>query len=268
MSTLKVLTLNCRGLNNSLKRRMFFKQFLEFNICSLQETYCTQNNIQLWKNEWKGEFFHSNGTSNSNGLIILVNKNFTFSNLKEIKVNGRCLGISFSHSDKDFVVFNMYAPANKEERAGFLRELPDLSQYYFPHTHVIFNGDYNILSSNADNISGLPHSEKEIKVFNQFINKYNLTDSWRVKHPDKKEYSWVRFINISNEPSKYTARRLDYLFCNPILTNLLSFSEMRHFSSSDHKAVISHFKLDDYPIGPSIWSFNDSLLDDDTFMFI
>ena len=266
MSTIKVLSLNCRGLNNSLKRRMFFKQFLEFNICSLQETYVTAKNVQLWKNEWRGEFIHSNGTSNSNGLIILVNKNFSYSNLKEIKINGRCLGISFTHNEKDFVIFNMYAPSIKEERAGFLRDLPDLSQFYLPHTHVIFNGDYNMLLSNADNVSGLDHSPREIIHFNKFIDKYSLKDSWKVKHPDKKEYSWIRFINLPNQPSTYTARRLDYLFCNPILINLLSYSEMRLFSSTDHKAVISHFKLDDFPVSQGIWSFNDSLLDCDDFM--
>ena len=119
-----------------------------------------------------------------------------------------------------------------------------------------------MLLSNEDNISGLDHSAREIILFNKFIEKYSLSDSWKVKHPDKREYSWIRFINLPNQPSKYTARRLDYLFCNPILLNLLIFSEMRLFSSTDHKAVISHFKLDDFPVSQGTWAFNDSLLDD------
>ena len=232
----------------------------------MQETYVTEKNLQLWKNEWSGEFIHHNGTSNSNGLIILINKNFPHSNLKEIKVNGRCLGISFTHNEKDFTIFNIYAPSIKDERAAFLRDLPDLSDFYPQHSHVILNGDFNMLSSNAENINGLPHSEKEITAFNEFINAYQLSDTWRLKHPDKKEYSWIRFINQPNQPTKYTARRLDYLFCNNILKPLLSFSEMRPFSSSDHKAVISYFKLDDFPRGQGIFHFNDSLLDDDIFM--
>ena len=266
MSTLKILTLNCRGLNNSLKRRMFFKQFLEFNICSLQETFVTEKNLQLWKNEWSGDFIHSNGTSHSNGLIILINKNFPHSNLKEFKVNERCLGISFTHNDKDFTIFNIYAPAIKEERAAFLRDLPDISNFYSQHTHVILNGDFNMLSSNTENINGLPHSKREITAFNEFINIYQLSDTWRLKHPDKKEYSWIRFINQPNQPTKYTARRLDYLFCNNVFKSLLSYSEMRPFSSTDHKAVISYFKLDDFPRGQGFFHFNDSLLDDDIFI--
>ena len=266
MSTLKILSLNCRGLNNSLKRRMFFKNFLEFNICSLQETYITNRTAQTWKNEWKGDFIHCNGTSNSNGLIILINTNFSYTNLKEITVNGRCLGISFTHNDKDFVVFNMYAPSLKEERVGFLRDLPDLSQFYLPHSCVILNGDFNMLLSNEENIAGLNHSEKEVTIFNEFIDKYDLSDTWKLRNPDKKEYSWIRFINLTNQPTKYTARRLDYLFCNHNLNKLLCFSEMKHFSSTDHKAVISHFRLDDFPRGKNVWCFNDSLLDDTDFI--
>ena len=268
MSTLKILSLNCRGLNNTLKRRMLFKQFLEYNICSLQETYVNQKNVSLWKQDWRGEFVYVDGTSNSNGLIILINKNFSYNNLKELKVNGRCLGITFTHNDKEFAIFNMYAPAVKEERIAFLTDLPDLSQFYLPHYHVIFNGDYNMLTSNVENISGLHHSPVEIASFNTFIDNYNLTDTWRLKHPDKKEYSWIRFINQQDQPVKYTARRLDYLFCNLILKPYVSYSEMRHFSSTDHKAVISCFKLDSYQRGKGTWAFNDSLLDDDTFMHL
>lgn len=266
MNTIKFLTLNVRGLGNSLKRKMLFKQFLEYNICSLQESYVTDKNVNLWKHDWSGEFIHINGKSNSNGLIILINKQFSHSNLKEIYVNERCLGISFTHNDKDFVVFNMYAPSIKEERADFLRNLPDLTQFYLPHTYVIMNGDYNMLSSNDENLSGLDHSQREIVFFNDFIDKYDLSDTWRLKNPDKKEYSWIRFINQPNQSMKYTARRLDYLFCSNNLNVFLSLSEMKHFSSTDHKAVISHFKFECFPRGKGLWHFNDSLLDDDNFI--
>ena len=46
----------------------------------------------------------------------------------------------------------------------------------------------------------------------------------------------------------------------------LSFSDMIPFSLSDHKAVVSFFKLDDYKRGPSTWKFNDSLVDSGEFV--
>ena len=87
MSILKTLSLNVRGMNNKIKRQMYYKSFLNYSICSLQETYINDKNAQLWKQEWSGDFIHINGTSNSNGLIILINKNFPYANLKEIKIN-------------------------------------------------------------------------------------------------------------------------------------------------------------------------------------
>ena len=266
MSTLKLLTLNCRGLNNSLKRRMFFKTFLDYNICSLQETFITDKHVQLWKSEWSGDFFHINGTTNSNGLIILINKNFPHSDMKEIKVNNRCLGISFTHNDKHFVLFNIYAPSVKEERTGFLESQLDLAEFILPHSLVLLNGDFNMVLNNNQIVTGLSHSNKEIKCFNMFIDKYNLLDTWKLKHPDKEDFSWIRYIKLPNNPIKCVARRLDYIFCNSFLEDKLCHSEMLHFSSTDHKAVTSHFKLDDYPRGKGLWQFSDLLLDEDIFI--
>ena len=114
---MKVLTLNCRGLNNSLKRHLFYKHFLKYNICCLQESYVTNKTATLWENEWAGShFFVQPGTNHSKGLIILINKSFVCNEVKEIKINERCLGISFIVDDKPYVIFNFYAPSVKEEQ--------------------------------------------------------------------------------------------------------------------------------------------------------
>ena len=104
-----------------------------------------EKNCQQWKQEWHGDFYHINGTTNSNGLIILINKNFPHDNLKEIKINNRCLGISLIHNDRHVVIFNIYAPAAKEERTAFLDSLPELSDFFSPDSLVIVNGDFNML---------------------------------------------------------------------------------------------------------------------------
>ena len=163
----------------------------------------------------------------------------------------------------------MFAPSVKEERTTFLQNLPDLSTYLLPNTHLIMNGDFNMVLSNTSIISGLKHSDKEIKCFNTFINTYKLVDSWKKKNPDKESYSWIRFINQKDNQqikTEYVARRLDYMFCSTNLDLLSTHSEMQHYSSTDHKAVITHFKLDDYPRGQGYFMFNDSLLEDGEFI--
>ena len=81
MSILKVLSLNVRGLNNLIKRKMLFKTFQNYDVCSLQETYVNENNLMQWKQDWDGDLLHINGTTNSNGLITLINKNLPYDNL-------------------------------------------------------------------------------------------------------------------------------------------------------------------------------------------
>ena len=182
-----------------------------------------------------------------------------------MKINNRCLGISFTHNDKHFVIFNIYAPAVKEERIGFLENLPDLSDFYNPDSFVILNGDFNMILDNKSIVSGLPHSNKEIKCFNALKNKYSLFDTWKNKHPNEEDYSWIRCINRPDNQTQYVARRLDYLFCNENLEKLVTFSEMKHFSSTDHKAIISFFKMDDYPRGKGLWALNEELLENEEY---
>ena len=217
---MKVLTLNCRGLNQNIKRHLYFKQFLSHSVCCLQETFITEKTVNLWRNEWAGSnFFFQPGTSNSKGLIILINKSFVCDELKEIKINDRCHGISFTADDKPYVIFNFYAPSAKEERMQFLDDLPDLLQGFPSDVLAIFCGDFNMVTSQDDVISGNPHSEKEISGFNNFINYCKLQDSLKIKNPFCKEYSWSRFYNKPNCNTNtpfilLIARRLDYLFCN------------------------------------------------------
>ena len=268
---MKVLTLNCRGLNNSLKRHLFYKHFLKYNICCLQESYITNKTATLWGNEWAGShFFFQPGTNHSKGLIILINKSFVCNEVKEIKINERCLGISFIVDDKPYVIFNFYAPSVKEERLQYLEDLPDLLQGFPPDINAIMCGDFNMVTSHDCIISGAQHEEREIRGFNTFVNYYHLNDTWESKNPFSKDYSWSRFYNKDNcnngSFTPFIARRLDYLFCNDNLMKYLSFSDMIPFSLSDHKAVVSFFKLDDYKRGPSTWKFNDSLVDSEEFV--
>ena len=97
---MKILTLNCRGLNNIKKRKLFFKNLAKYGICCLQEAYITSETALLWKGEWEGDFYYQPGTSNSGGLIILISKFFCCENKAEIKINNRILGISFVLNQK------------------------------------------------------------------------------------------------------------------------------------------------------------------------
>ena len=272
---MKILTLNVRGLNSITKRKLYFKTFIKYGICCLQEAYITNQSAQLWKHEWDGEFFYQPGTNKSGGLIILISKLFCCGDVCEIKINERILGVSFTHNNKNFVIYNIYAPAIKDQRINFLEQLTNYLNPMLNDNGTILCGDFNnLINNNLDNINGACHSAKEVAAFNKLINDFDLIDTWRSQHPYSKEYSWIRIFrnnDTSNQDKRLTfsscsARRLDYIFINQYTKLLLVNTEMTSFSSTDHKAVIATFKTDNFPRGSGFWKLNTSHLDDPPFL--
>ena len=72
----KCLSINIRGLNKSIKRRSIFRWIHNQNaqFTFLQETHSTKLTVDTWSAEWGGKAFFSHGTSNSKGVMILINQ--------------------------------------------------------------------------------------------------------------------------------------------------------------------------------------------------
>ena len=75
---LKIISLNVRGLNNSIKRRKIFKWLhVQTAHCYfLQESFITKQTIDTWESEWGGRIFYSHGSNNSKGVMILGNPRY------------------------------------------------------------------------------------------------------------------------------------------------------------------------------------------------
>jgi len=58
MDSLKILSLNVRGLRNTVKRKNLFRHFKEnkYDIVCIQESHVTKCVVELWKREWGGRF--------------------------------------------------------------------------------------------------------------------------------------------------------------------------------------------------------------------
>ena len=268
---MKILNLNIRGLNNPLKRKNCFQKFAKYDICCLQETFITLKTANLWKSEWDGDFFYHPGTSNSGGLIILINNLFSCEGITKIEINERVLGVSFFLDKKSFVIYNIYAPASREQRVDFLEQLPLIINPILNDDCLLFCGDFNnLLDNTLDNISGSDHLDNEISAFNKFKDNLDLIDSWRSCYPYVKDFSWIRMFKNNQDfrtsHSSFTARRLDYIFINQLTKPFLSNTEMIHFSGTDHKAVVATFKTDNFLRGRGLWKLNESVLEDESFL--
>ena len=117
---IKVASLNCRGLNKKLKRKSIFNLCSNYTISCLQETYINDQKRNLWELDWKGSFYHVNGTSNSNGLIILIDSKIEKENIKVVLKKDRVLCLKITISDSIFFVANVYAPCSKKDKLSFL----------------------------------------------------------------------------------------------------------------------------------------------------
>ena len=270
---MKVLTLNTNGLGKILKRQAYFKIFEKYDICCIQEAFFDSNTtIEEWKVDWPGELFSQPGPpgiKNSGGLLIFINEKCAFTNVNKIEINERILGVSFYYNNRPFTFYNVYAPAAKEQRVPFFEGLPLLLKPTVNNEHVFFCGDFNNLMNNElDNISGHPHGVNEINAFVNFTNICQLTDSFRHLYPCEKQFTWSRVSTNNdnvNSSVTFSARRLDYIFLNLLAKNFLVNTEIVHFSSSDHKAVVCTLNYDDLPRGKTFWKFNESLLNDSNF---
>ena len=72
-NSLKILSVNCRGLHCKKKRLSVFKylQSLKHNIYCLQDTHFTHDMYRNIYSEWGSEIYLSNNKSNKRGVAIL-----------------------------------------------------------------------------------------------------------------------------------------------------------------------------------------------------
>ena len=76
MDKITIMSLNSRGLRNSLKRRKVwhYVKHNKIDICLLQECHATKKDEHLWATEFGSKCIFANGESNARGIAILCNK--------------------------------------------------------------------------------------------------------------------------------------------------------------------------------------------------
>ena len=264
MSSLKIVSFNCNGLNR-IKRAPLFAHFVSesYDIVCLQETHVADNNILLEiASQWHGLIHISPGTGSGKGLITLFHNKFLSYNLLEIYKSDRLLVSKFKLGNEKFNLVNVYAPSENNGKAHFFNnllatlenEIPD-----FLSDHIVLLGDMNIAMTPHDIVCGAPHSEAIRSSLINFCSKAGLYDSYRILHPETKSFSWNRG---SYKTPLRSARRLDYVFLSESLTPFIKACDIRNFGFSDHRAVIANLEFSSFKSGKGLYKLNLSLLED------
>ena len=183
---LTIASLNVRGLRDNTKRREVFNWLRKKNYSAymLQEVHCTENTNHVWSAEWGYQAIFSTYKSNKAGVCILFNNNFDFQIEKTYTdPQGRFIICDIKTNEKCFTLGNIYAP-NEDNPTFFLDFFDHLAD--FKCDDIIIGGDYNlVLDLEKDKMGGLTKThQNSVKVVQEFSEKLDLVDVWRILHPD------------------------------------------------------------------------------------
>ena len=121
--------------------------------------------------------------------------------------------------------------------------------------------DFNChLDPSLDNLGGRIESKSSVKKINDIMTANDLIDIWRIRNPDKKQFTW-------SQKKALVRRRLDYWLVSTDIQDDLTETNIIPAIKSDHSAITLTFNsLDKQKFGPSHWKFNSSLLEDASYI--
>ena len=131
-----------------------------------------------------------------------------------------------------FCFLNIYAPNRGTERESFFTLLSnELKNTH--HDQLIVGGDFNCtLDFYIDRTSGEPHPQSSRSLSNVIIH-HDLIDAWRIKHPQTRQYTWVRV-----RENQVSAVRLDRFYTSKKLINRILSADIIPVGFTDHHLVV------------------------------
>ena len=248
-----VVSLNVRGLRDTVKRRSIFTYLKdqEANFYFLQETFSKVSDEAVWRNEWGGEIYFSHGTSHSKGVCILINRTvkekvtFTSSD-----ADGRIILINLTYNGLKLSFCNIYAPNDHTQQVSFIQELNCLLIDKSEITTLIVGGDWNCTLSKKDKKGGSPWRPTAYRnLVNITMDTLDLVDIQRTRYPNVNKFC-------------YRSKTLDV----KSRIDLFLISKHKICLKSGHPNLNTILLLlswpNENPRGPGFWKFNNCLLED------
>lgn len=262
MKKIKVVSWNVNGIQNPVKRFKILSHLKSLNcdIAMLQETHISKEESLKLKQRWVGQIFFSPGTNASKGVCILISKKISFivSDVCKDK-EGRWVMVSGELQNSRITLMNLYAPNTAQ--ASFLSSVNVvLSQ--FKNTPLLVGGDFNLVNSALMDRSStsLPTDKSLSSAFKELLETQSVSDIWRLLNAKAREYTFY-----SKTHNSYS--RIDYLLLSNFLIGNVSDATIHNLVISDHAPISITFNLSSQKkFKPKQWSFNNSLLKDDTFV--
>ena len=163
-------------------------------------------------------------------------------------------------------MINFYNSNTETEQVKTLNNLDNLLQSFDinPSKNIVFAGDFNLFfDCNLEASGGTPLlKKKSVSKVIQILEKYNLSDVWRIRNPTSNRYTYRK-----NHFSGYIQRRLDYIFFSNNLQDSIQKIGILPSFCTDHSPIIaSYVKSIFLNFGKNFWKFNSSLINDESYV--
>ena len=270
MATLKISSLNCRGLGNRNKRTQIFNFFNQtaVDVVLLQETHTTISTSNRYKKEWKKlssnhKSYWNSATNMSCGVAILIadSTKVQYVDAKQCP-EGRTLNVKVKVGGNSIQFLNIYAPTNPEPRPQFF---DNLSRFTFPDATLIAGGDFNMVEKTDLDRSGgtitINHT-KGLESLKRFQLQQEVEDIWRETNPSLHQYTY-------STANMTIHSRLDRFYISHHLRNDYIRQDHTYNTWSDHRTVSLQITVErQEPTGEGYWKLNTEHLKDPQYIKI
>lgn len=186
------MTLNVRGLRDERKRKEVFSYLkdMKYSIYCIQDFHCTVLCEHKYEKEWGYKCYFSSYSSNSRGVAILFNNNFSEEVHSVKKDNaGNWIAIDVEAQGQRFTLVNLYGP--NDDKPEFYRSVYDVVVSY-DNASVILCGDWNlVLDQKLDTKFYLRDNNVRARTeVQRMCSVLELTDPWRILHQENRRYTW------------------------------------------------------------------------------
>jgi len=260
-NNIKILSLNCRGLNGKQKRRdvMNYLQNKNASILCLQDVHFTGDMEVMVKDEWGGEAFFSPFTSQSRGVAILI-KNGIDCKIHNFQKDdsGNWIALDMSLNNIRITLISLYGP--NDDKPTFYQNIKKLIED-LNNAHCILCGDWNLVQDpELDSLNYVrinnPNARKVVLEIKEHL---RLIDPWRLQNPSLRRYTW-------RQPTPLKQSRLDFfLFLDELMTYFQS-SQIIPGYRTDHSVISLTLDIATIKRGKGFWKFNNSHLKDFDFI--
>ena len=249
--TLKLLSMNVKGLNSPYKRRALWADAIKFgsDILCIQESHFARDKSPKFQHHKFPHIFVSNHKKKKRGVITAVKDTVSFQQLDlKTDAHGRYIILVASIDNSTYTIVNIYAP-NKNPHQ-FIQKVIKMARK-IQKGCLIICGDFNApLDPDMDTSRKGKTPRKGLADI--FLIE-DLYDPWRCLHTTEKDFTF-----FSNVHKSYS--RLDYFITDKNLLPKIVDAKIHNLTWSDHAPIT--IEIDSNQICPNnyLWRNNTFIL--------